>query len=483
MKIIHLSTECYPAAKVGGLGDVVGALPKYQNKSGHSASVVMPYYHTKWLLEQSKEVVFSGSFDFGAVNYGFEVLKLEVYNQLGFDLYAVSIPGLFDRADVYIDPITKTGFADEIDRNIGFQVAAVQYINALAELPDVVHCHDHHTGLVPFFMSRSIAFERLALIPTVLTIHNAHYQGNFSWSYYHYLPEFNPQFSGLLEWNQQINSLASAIKCAWAVTTVSNGYLDELQVHGWGLEWLFKNELSKSKGVVNGIDALEWNPQTDGYLNHHLQSSVEDFKQAGKHEICAAYGLDASLPLFVFIGRLVPDKGVDLIVDVLHNNFTTNYPSNILVLGSGNPDIAQSLLEAKEKYPNNIAVEIKYDEGLAHRLYASADFLLMPSRFEPCGLNQLYAMHYGTIPVVHTVGGLKETVPDVVQNNGRGFCFGAPYAHLLEQAMARAVAFFKDKQAMQNLQNQLMQIDFSWEHATNQYTQTYNYVLSKNKEA
>jgi starch synthase len=331
-------------------------------------------------------------------------------------------------------------------------------------------------------MSKSTAFLRLAYIPTIITIHNAHYQGNFSWSYYHYLPEFSPQYSGLLEWNQQINSLASAVKCAWAVTTVSNGYLDELQVNGWGLEWLFKNELSKSKGVVNGIDALEWNPQTDKYLHHHLQSCVEDFKQAGKREICSNYGLDENLPLFVFIGRLVPDKGVDLIVDVLQNEFVNKYPSNILILGSGNPDIAESLLEAQSANSKNIVVEIKYDEGLAHRLYASADFLLMPSRFEPCGLNQLYAMHYGTIPVVHTVGGLKETVPDVVEKNGRGFCFGAPYAHLLEQAMARAVAFYKNPQAMQELQQELMQIDFSWEYATNQYTQTYNNVISKNKK-
>ena len=258
MRIFHLSAECYPVAKVGGLADVVGALPKYQNLAGLQAAVVMPFYNRKFVQENVFDTVFRASTLLGTRRLYFEILK-EKTDKLGFELYLVKIPGLIDREEVYQYP-------DETDQFIAFQIAFLDWISYSQQSPDIIHCHDHHSGLVPFLLQHSKLYTRLAHTPTVLTIHNGQYHGSFGWDKLSYLPEIDPYKTGLLDWAGRINPLAAAVKCCWRYTTVSPSYLQELSVSSNGLEYLFYMESAKGQGIINGIDTDVWNPGKDAMI-------------------------------------------------------------------------------------------------------------------------------------------------------------------------------------------------------------------------
>src|SRR6201996_9345345 len=255
MRVFLLSAECSHVAKVGGLADVVGALPKYQNQAGLQAAVVMPYYNRKFVQENEFDVVFQSSTLLGIRRLYFEILK-EKTDKLGFELYLVRIPGLIDREEVYSYP-------DETEQFIAFQIAFLDWISYSQQSPDVIHCHDHHSGLVPFLLQHSRLYTRLANTPTVFTIHNGQYHGAFGWDKLSYLPEIDLAQTGLLDWNGAITPLAAAVKCCWKYTTVSPSYLHELSISSNGLEYLFYLESAKGVGILNGIDTAVWNPQTD----------------------------------------------------------------------------------------------------------------------------------------------------------------------------------------------------------------------------
>jgi len=257
MEIIHVSAECYPVAKAGGLGDVVGALPKYQNKLGHIAKVVMPMYRVKFLYQTEWAVDFKGTANLADWWFNYTIIK-DRQNKLGFDLYLVDINPLLDREKIY-------GYADDIERFTAFQIAVVNWLSHWQHKPDVVHCHDHHTGLIPFMMRYCYDYNKLADVPTVFTIHNAQYQGWMGWDKSKYIPRWDEWKTGLLEWAGTINPLASAVKNAWKVTTVSQSYLEELKYNSNGLEALFEYEKGKCSGILNGIDTEVWNPETDSF--------------------------------------------------------------------------------------------------------------------------------------------------------------------------------------------------------------------------
>jgi len=277
MRILHVAAECYPAAKAGGLGDVVGALPKYLSRIGVQAGVIIPKYGTKWLWEHSFKTIFSGSVRLNKshINYSIEQ---EVDDTLGFTLFAVHIKGMFDRPGVYADPNTGYGYSDELERYLVFQQAVLQWIISSQEKPNVIHCHDHHTALIPFMTNYCPEYESLARIPKVLTIHNGAYQGIFSWNNKDLLPYFRTFAAPVLDWNGMINSLATGIKCAWRVTTVSYSYMEELAVNSNGLESLIKAEWHKCRGILNGIDNETWNPKTDIRIAYKLRNDVKKFK-------------------------------------------------------------------------------------------------------------------------------------------------------------------------------------------------------------
>lgn len=466
MEIIHLSAECYPIAKVGGLGDVVGALPKYQNKLGHVAKVVMPAYQTKFLRENEFEVVYDGWGKLGFQNFPVRIFR-EKTNKLGFDVFLVHIAGLMDRENVY-------GYGDDTERFLAFQIAVLDWMAQWEHKPDVIHCHDHHTGLVPFMTAYCNQFRKLSSVPTVLTIHNGQYQGQFGWDKLHYIPPFDLWKAGQLEWKGAINPLAAAIKCAWRVTTVSPSYLEEIRYNANGLESLLSQERGKSVGILNGIDNDVWDPSTDTMLYKPYGIKIlEAGKKANKEALCSVFNLDPEKPLFTFIGRLVGEKGADLLPDIFYNALLqSNGEMNVLVLGSGDPQVEGRLNHLKEAFPGNYNAYIGYNEQLSHQIYAGADFLLMPSRVEPCGLNQMYALRYGTIPIVRRIGGLKDTVIDI-GDNGFGICHDQTSVWDVGHAIDRALELYADAKKVKEIRKFMMQLDHSWDKAAQQYINLY----------
>lgn len=467
MTIFHLSTECYPIAKVGGLADVVGALPKYQNRiDGISAKVVMPWYNRNFVHQHEFEVVFDGIIHQNFGQYQVLVLK-EKHNVLGFELYLVKIPGLLDRDNPY-------GYWDEQQQFLAFQHGVLHWLSAMKIRPDVLHCHDYHTGLVPFMVENCPEFQFLKGVKTIGTIHNGEYQGDMNWDMLRYFPCINNGVDlRILDWNGRINPLATMLKTCHAFNAVSEGYLHELFHHFRGLEGLVRNESAKAYGIINGIDTEIWNPQTDEMLfyNYNKTNAIEG-KSKNKQEICKEYGLDPNLPLFGFIGRFAGEKGADLLPEIIWKSIQqTEGKLNIIVLGSGDKCLEDRLKDLDYHFVN-FALDLGYKEELSHRIYAASDFLLMPSRVEPCGLNQMYAMRYGTIPIVRYVGGLKDTVTDI-SAGGAGLNFAYVSADDAVNAMHRAMHIYQNKELMTNLIEINMKYDFSWQKSAENYVSLY----------
>jgi starch synthase len=471
MEVLHVSAECYPVAKVGGLGDVVGALPKYQYQVGCIAKVVVPAYRTRFFETHEFDIVHQAGMWLGHQWYHFNVFK-EKHNTLGFDLYLVDIPGLLDTPGVY-------GYYNDTERFLAFQIAVLDWVNEWQHHPDVIHCHDHHTGLIPFLLSYGYKYTRLRDIATVITIHNAQYQGQFGWDRLYLIPSFDLWKSGLLDWGGAINPLASAIKCAWRVTAVSPSYLEELYGSANGLESLISQERSKAVGILNGIDSKVWDPATDPFLPaHYDEYTFVKGKEQNKQQLCADFGLDPSLPLISFIGRLVGEKGADLLPEIISRSlYEWHGQLNFIVLGSGEPHVEWSLQQTRQYTARYFNVQIGYNEALSHRIYAGSDFLLMPSRVEPCGLNQLYALRYGTVPMVRSVGGLKDTVTDFGDKNGFGIRFIHASVSDACHAVSRAIELYNEPVTLRHIREYSMQLDHSWDSAAIEYLDLYKSII------
>jgi starch synthase len=468
MEIIHVSAECYPVAKAGGLGDVVGALPKYQNDLGHIAKVVMPMYRTKFLYQNEWELVHEGSQYLGSQWFNYAVIR-EKTNKLDFDLYLVDINGLTDREKIY-------GYDDDNERFLAFQIAVCDWLSKWMHKPDIIHCHDHQTGLIPFMIKYCYAFNHMADIPTVFTIHNAQYQGWMGWDRSNMLPAYDTYKWGMLDWDHTINPLASAIKCAWKVTTVSPSYLDELRYSANGLESLMNYEQGKSVGILNGIDADVWDPIKDSLIiKNYDDHLVKEGKRKNKKELCDQFGLDPEKPLITFIGRLVGEKAADVLPDAIRNSIYQHHGNaNFLILGSGESHVEDRLMEVKQQLNGFVGAYIGYNEALSHMMYAGADFLLMPSRVEPCGLNQMYALRYGTVPMVRSTGGLKDTVKDFGDWQGYGIRFNHASVQDISYSVGRAIDLYYNKRDLYNwMRSYMMHIDHSWDSSAKDYIQLY----------
>ncbi len=478
MDVLHISAECYPAAKAGGLGDVVGALPKYLQQAGVSAGVVIPKYQLRWIQEHSFMPIYQGAVRLHNTFIPFTV-EQEQHNSLGFPFFVVDIPGKFDRAGIYADP-SGWGYGDEVERSLCFQQAVLQWIIGSPGRPAVLHCHDHHTGLIPWMVQFCPEYKSLATTPTIFTIHNGAYHGNYSWSQLYLLPFFLQEGRSMLDWGNTINPLAAGIKCAWRLTTVSQSYLQELKYDSNGMESLFQHEQFKSIGILNGIDAQVWNPYTDPYLAYHLQENIQSFKSYNKQALYQRFQIEHGLPIFTFIGRMVTEKGADLLPDLITRVLESGMSVNFLILGTGEPWMMERFAQMRDRFGGRFDASLEYNEGLAHQLYAGSDFLLMPSRVEPCGLNQMYAMRYGTLPIVRKTGGLKDTVSDIGEpdGSGRGIQFTNFTLDDGYLAIYRAADLYHNQHDLfQSIQYKNMQVDFSWERSARQYIQIYQEVL------
>lgn len=468
MNILHVSIECYPIAKVGGLADVVGALPKYQEKLGHNVSVIIPFHDNVFTKDAELTKIHKGTIPLGKDLHNYTIHQL-LSPDLGFTVLMVRIPRLLDRAMVY-------GHHDEVERFVSFQKAVLDWVHTLENTPDIIHCHDHHTGLIPFMMTETDAYSNLKKTPTVFTIHNAQYQGQMSYDKLGYIPNFDQNKIGLLDWDHRINPLATGIKSAWKVTAVSPNYMKELQERANGLESLLRDEGKKCVGILNGIDADTWNPETDTMLiKNYKNGSLVSGRKANKKWLCDNFDLSMDKPLFAFIGRLVTEKGADILPEIIEESLS-NTDINILVLGSGDQEIAEKLRSLRERFVNRYHVHIGYDEQLSHIIYAGTDFLLMPSRVEPCGLNQMYALRYGTIPIVRRTGGLKDTVIDI-GDGGFGICHDQTLVWDVCYSIKRAIALYEDQQTYKRLQRLIMKIDHSWDRSAQEYVNLYNSLI------
>ncbi len=470
MNILHISFECYPIAKVGGLADVVSALPKYQNTQDTHTSVIVPFYKNKFTENATYKSSYQGVVSMNSVEYHYSI-ETVLDPDLGFETFLVFVKGILDRPNVY-------NYEDDAERSIIFQLSVLDWLNANIKIPDVIHCHDHHTGLIPFLMAHGEPYTHLRNIPTVFTIHNAQYQGQLSYDKLSHLPPFNSDKIGLLDWDQCINPLASAIKCSSRVTAVSKSYMLELQEKANGLEGLLRQEKDKCIGILNGIDQETWNTKTDPMVvkNYDIASVIAG-REENKKWLCDRFGFDIQKPLFGFIGRLVGEKGADLLPDMVIDAFEANQiDASILILGSGDPTTEERLRSLQEKYSGIYNTFIGYDEKLSHIVYAGADFLLMPSRVEPCGLNQMYALRYGCIPIVRRTGGLRDTIIDI-GDNGFGICHDRALVWDICYSIKRAIGLYRDQNKYREIQKYIMEIDHSWDRSAKEYKHIYELLI------
>jgi starch synthase len=493
MKILFAASEAFPLVKTGGLGDVIYSLPRALEKEGADVRVVLPAY--RQVLEQIDQFHIAGWLQVKGAGRVHEVRILETSDRhLGVPLLLVDVPTLFDRpGNPYLHP-DGYNWHDNAERFTVFSRAVAQLSSRMEMLhwkPEVVHCHDWQTGLVPALMS--LEAESTA---SIYTIHNLSYAGVFSHEEFERLELPQEWWSThLMEFFGNFSMLKAGVIFADHVTTVSPTYAREIQTpgFGYGFDGVLRAMRHKLSGILNGIDQEVWNPATDSYLPHHysLKHHYMAGKRRNKEALLRQMGLapseqDLDIPLLGFIGRLVEQKGIDLLLDALPTLFD-RHDLRLVVLGSGEHHFESALRELAALYPERLLLTLGYSEELAHRIEASADIFVMPSRFEPCGLNQLYSLRYGTPPVVHAVGGLADTVVDATPENlaagtATGFVFDHPSPEALTEALERALALYRQPPTWRKLVRTAMARDLGWTHSAREYLDLYRKVATSRRE-
>lgn len=486
MNILQIASECAPFSKTGGLADVVGALPGALTRRGHRVLTVSPRY-LEVDLAKHKAVDSGLIWGFTAAGVRHDVRFFTVERE-GAVHVLVDHPMFSGRRGIYGDQ--NGSFGDNHLRfsvlaRAGLEAARRVRIDDAGALGDdcVVHCHDWHTALVPLYLEayyRPLGlFERS---PTVLTIHNLAHQGRLPARIFEDL-ELPPRFSGAwaLEWYGDVNLLKAGLLHADQLTTVSPTFAREMTTTegGFGLDGLLRHRWGDLTGILNGIDANEWDPTSDPHLPAHFSADDLDGKAMCKAELQAELGLpiDGERPLVASVGRLDPQKGTDLLIESVP--WLVQRGAQVVFLGSAaaaHSAYERQLRELERAYPRQVRSWIGFSEGLAHRIEAAADIFAMPSRFEPCGLNQLYSMRYGTVPVVRHTGGLADSVhtPEEVGGRATGFRFGPFTGFALRESLHRALHLWEtDRDAFDRLRRNGMRQDLSWDATVAQYEAVY----------
>jgi starch synthase len=479
-KILFATSEVYPLIKTGGLADVAASLPRALLKLGQDVKILLPAYAS--VLEKAKSV---GIKEVAKIDIDGYLISLKQTRLPGTKVivWLVDAPEFFEREG---NPYCSPDGNDWIDNHKRFYVfAKAAELIALNQVsldwqPTIVHCNDWQTGLIPALLSLHPSHPA-----TVFTIHNLAYRGLFS---YQAFAELNlPSVfwhHERLEFYGQMSFIKGGLAFADYITTVSPSYAQEIQhpEFGCGMDGLMRYRNDSLAGILNGIDTDEWNPGTDPHLTCNYNRRTLGNKIKNKLALQEDLGLtvDAETPLFGFVGRLVDQKGVDLILDQMNQFLNLN--CQLVVLGSGFPHYEKALKNIAEQYPEKVAVTLGYNESFAHRIEASSDIFLMPSIFEPCGLNQLYSLRYGTLPVVHAVGGLRDTVFEQTkegeQGEANGFVFSGAIAEELFAAIQRSISLFQKKDQWKQLQMNAMSKDFSWDVSAKEYLAIYEQIVS-----
>ena len=480
MRLLQVSSELHPYSKSGGLADMVGALAKTLAAQGHHVGVVTPLYRgirdrfpgvekLDWVLDLS----------LGATRTRGSVWTSEPADNL--TIYFIDQPAFFDRASLYME--NGSDYPDNAERFIFFSKAAANLARYLPWKPELVHVHDWQAGLVPLFLIDQRARDGWTDAPhTCLTIHNLAYQGMFAGAAYALTDLPSGYFSADgAEFYGTLNCLKAGIEFADALTTVSPRYAREIttELYGCGLDGVLRRRQHALVGILNGVDYEEWNTVENGHLKHVY--SVEELR--GKADNKAALQREMSLdmrpdiPLFATVTRLVDQKGVDIQLAALQEMLASRM--QFVLLGSGAPNYEKAYADLKQRFPNKVAVTFGFDQGLSHRIEAGADFFLMPSRFEPCGLNQMYSQRYGTIPIVRRTGGLDDSVTDMTDSDERadGIKFSEYSARALAKAIRKALVLFDNKDLLALYRRNAMLADFSWERTALEYVRVYEEAL------
>ena len=460
-----------PFSKTGGLADVLGALPLALARLGWQTDVVVPRYHG------GSSGTLVDRFPLTVGGHAFDVELLEVPLGDGARALLVDVPSLFDRDGLYYD--AAGDYADNPRRFAVLVRAALEHASRSRLRPVIVHAHDWQAGLAPVYLKTLYATDPvLANVPTMFTIHNLAYSGSFEPDW---LPRLDLPWSLYtmegLEFYGRISFLKAGIVYAEAITTVSPAYAKEIQTPaaGWGLDGILRKRSADLTGVLNGIDADAWNPERDPFLPKPYRAGKLDGKRAAKKAVLQRYGLrvDAAAlarPLVGMISRMVDQKGLDLIAQAGDDLLALD--AGFVVLGTGEPRYQEMWRSYAAEWPDRVGVHIGFSEELAHLIEAGADLFLMPSQYEPCGLNQMYSLRYGTVPVVRRVGGLADTVVDGVT----GFSFDEYSAAALVATLRRAMQAFADGERWRRMQAAGMAEDHSWDHSAREYVKIYERV-------
>ena len=478
MKIAMIASEVSPLAKSGGLADVIGTLSVALERLGHEPCVLMPAYRP--VLQSTFPVRETGiTLSVPVAGQQIQSTILETTIGKGVSVYLTRADQYFDREFLYGAP---TGdYPDNAERFVFFSRAALELLRL--KPVEIVHCHDWQAALATVFLkTQPVHYAETAGAKTVFTIHNLGFQGIFApaaWSLLNLdASYFTPPF---LEFYGNVSFLKGALLLADKITTVSPSYAQEIlgAEQGFGLEGVLQQRAADLVGILNGVDYYHWNPWTDPFLTHHYGEHSLNVKRDCKKALQRVVGLPDKIdtPLLAMISRLTFQKGFELVEDVFDQLMERDV--QVVLLGTGESRFEQFFRNAAERYPERVAVEISFNEALAHQIEAGADLFLMPSQYEPCGLNQMYSLKYGTIPIVRAVGGLKDTVEDydVESQTGTGFVF-APYtsAAMLD-AIDRGLTAYRDNQAWTALKRRAMAKDFSWERSARLYSNLYQQLL------
>ena len=490
MNIIYLTTEAVPFAKTGGLADVCGTLPAKIAALGHQAAVIMPAFRS---IRECGFKIESTDISFAVPMSDQKLMGARLLKSTLPDsrvpVWFIDQPQYFDRDGLYGTP--HGDFHDNAERFSFFCRAALQAITRSGWAVDIVHCNDWQSGLVPALMNNAGPHHPWAdKAKSVITIHNLAYQGNFSKDQFPWTGQDWRHFTlEQFEFYDQLNFLKTGIVTADIVTTVSPTYAKEICTpqHGCGLDGVLRSRASRIAGVTNGVDQETWNPASDPKLAvNYDANSWQSGKAANKVALQNHLGMHASesVPMIGLVGRLAEQKGWDLILPVLRWHMTQNRPTQWVVLGSGELRYEHELRELANQCPDRFGLHIGFNEELAHRIEASSDLFVMPSHYEPCGLNQLYSLRYGTVPIVTQTGGLADTVVDcneetLVAKTATGFFLSQHTSDALDDAIGRALTLrYHSPEKWQQVIQTAMLSDWSWRKSAAQYVELYEQTIA-----
>ncbi|HKI60203.1 MAG TPA: glycogen synthase GlgA [Mariprofundaceae bacterium] len=481
LNIVFIASEATPLAKTGGLADVVGSLPLALKKLKHQVTVILPFYRHHLTEAGIKTKPANRVIEMWADGVQ-RLCPLHKAKVDGLDFILVEQDELYARDGLYGPP--GGAYEDNLLRYMLFDRVAIEVAASLLKRVDIIHCHDWQTGMIPLLLRTQYQHhEKVSSAKTVYTIHNLAYQGNFPAEWIHRLGipshHFNPEG---FEFHGQINCMKAAIESSDSITTVSPSYAEEILTAEYGceLEGFLHQHAQKLSGIVNGLNVEEWNPLTDRAIEANYGPGKINGKKRCKQALQEHCGFDvaADKPLLTLISRLAEQKGIDLLLVNAEKWIKRGY--QITVLGSGDAQNEEALHSLALRHPKQLYFFKGFNETLARQIYAGGDIFLMPSRFEPCGLGQLMAMRYGTVPVVRSTGGLRDTVTDYAASKSKatGFHFTMATPKAFDIALEEALAAYKSPRVWSRIRNNALKRDSSWDASAESYVTLYERILA-----